>query len=78
MEKFEFNSCSFCSVWHNTYNHHCRLALKPSQPPTKWLAATMSPGMKRLECKAKHSHSSSAEVNNAWSYEVWLLNNETD
>jgi hypothetical protein len=26
------------------------------------------PGVKRLKCEADHSHSSSAEVKNAWSY----------
>jgi len=44
------------------------LALGPTQPPIQWVPGTLSLGVKRPEREAAHSHVSSAEVKNAWSY----------
>jgi hypothetical protein len=43
----------------------CRLALGPTQPPIQWVPGL---GEKLLGHEADHSHPSSAEVKNAWSY----------
>jgi hypothetical protein len=45
-----------------------RAAVEPTQPPIQWVTWALSLGIKRPELEADHSHPSSAEVNNAWSY----------
>jgi hypothetical protein len=45
-----------------------RMALGPTQPPIQLVSGALSLGVKRPGCEADHSHPSSAEVRNAWSY----------
>jgi hypothetical protein len=45
-----------------------RPALGPTQPPIQWVPETLSLGVKRPWREANHSHPSSAEVKNTWSY----------
>jgi hypothetical protein len=45
-----------------------RPPLGPAQPPIQWVPGDLSLGVKRPGHKADHSHPSSAEVKNAWSY----------
>jgi hypothetical protein len=45
-----------------------RTALGPTQPPIQWARGVLSLGVKRPEREADHSHPSSAEVKNEWSY----------
>jgi hypothetical protein len=45
-----------------------KLALGPTQPPTQWVPAALYLGVKRLGRESNHSHPSSTEVKNAWSY----------
>jgi hypothetical protein len=45
-----------------------RPALGPTQPPLHWVPGALSLGVKRLRREADHSHPSSADVKNAWSY----------
>jgi hypothetical protein len=40
-----------------------RLALGPTQPPLQWV-----PGVEEVGHETDHSHPSSAEVKNAWSF----------
>jgi hypothetical protein len=42
--------------------------LEPTQPPIQWVPGALSLGLKRPQCEADHSPSSSAEVKNACSY----------
>jgi hypothetical protein len=45
-----------------------RLALGPTLPPIQWITGAISLEVKRPGRKAGHSHPSSAEVMNEWSY----------
>jgi hypothetical protein len=45
-----------------------RTALGFTQPPIQWVPGVLSLGVKRPGREADHSHPSSAEVKNAWSY----------
>jgi len=45
-----------------------RSALAPTQPPIQWVSEALSRGVMRPGREAGHSHSSGAEVKNAWSY----------
>jgi hypothetical protein len=45
-----------------------RMALGPTQPHIQWVLGALSLGVKWPGCEAEHSHPSSAEVKNAWSY----------
>jgi len=45
-----------------------RPVLGPTQPPTQWVAETLSPSVKRPGREADHSPPSSADVTKAWSY----------
>jgi hypothetical protein len=45
-----------------------RIALGLTQPPTHRVPGALSLGVKRPGCEAVHSHPSSAEIKNAWSY----------
>jgi hypothetical protein len=45
-----------------------RLALEPIQPPTQWIAAALSPGIKRSRREADHSPPTSAKVKKMWIY----------
>jgi hypothetical protein len=42
--------------------------LGPTQPPIQWVSGALSLGVKRPGSEADHSHRSSAEAKNAWSY----------
>jgi hypothetical protein len=42
--------------------------LRPTQPPTQWVLAALSPKIKRMGREADHSFSSSSEVRKEWSY----------
>jgi hypothetical protein len=48
----------------------CRLALEPTQPSVRWALEVLSPGLK---LPGHEASSSSAEVNNGWSYNSTLL-----
>jgi len=48
--------------------HHVQPALRPTQPPVKWVLGALSLVVKRPRCEADHSPPSSVEVKNAWSY----------
>jgi hypothetical protein len=43
-----------------------RVPASPTQLPIQWERGTISLGVKRSECEADHSLSSSTEVRNAW------------
>jgi hypothetical protein len=45
-----------------------RTALRPTQPPIKWVSGALPLGVNRQGREADHSPPSSAEVKNAWSY----------
>jgi hypothetical protein len=45
-----------------------RPALGPAHPPIRWVPGTLSLGVKWPGLEADHSHPSSAEVKNVWSY----------
>jgi hypothetical protein len=45
-----------------------RLDLGPTQPPIQWVPGALSLGVKWHGREADHSHPSSADVKNAWSY----------
>jgi hypothetical protein len=45
-----------------------RMAVGPTHPPIEWSSGPPSPGVKPPALIADHSHPSSAEVKNAWSY----------
>jgi hypothetical protein len=45
-----------------------RPALGPTQPPVQWVPGALSLVVKRPGREADHSHPSSVEVKNAWSY----------
>jgi hypothetical protein len=45
-----------------------RPALGPTQSPIQWVLGALSLKVKRPECEADHSSSSSAEVENEWNY----------
>jgi len=45
-----------------------RPALWPTQPPIQWVPGAISLGVKRQRREADHSHPSSVQVKNAWSY----------
>jgi hypothetical protein len=49
-----------------------RTALVPTQPLIQWVPGALSLGAKMLRRRADHSHPSSAEVKNAWSYSSTL------
>jgi hypothetical protein len=42
--------------------------LVPTQSSVEWVIVSLSPGVKRPVCEAKHSPPSSAKFKNAWSY----------
>jgi hypothetical protein len=45
-----------------------RPTLGPIQPPILWIQGALFLGIKRPGCEADHSPPSSAQVENAWSY----------
>jgi hypothetical protein len=45
-----------------------RQALGPTQSPVQWVPGALSLGVKRSAREADHSHPSSSEIKNAWSY----------
>jgi hypothetical protein len=45
-----------------------RPALRPTQPPIRWVTSTLSPWVKRPGHEADHSPPSNAKSKNAWSY----------
>jgi hypothetical protein len=54
--------------WDSLFTTASRPALRPTQPPIRWVPAIRSPSIKRPRREADHSPSSSAEVKNEWSY----------
>jgi len=49
-----------------------RPTLGHTRPPIQWVPGALSPEVKRPECEADHSPSSSFEVKNAWRYTFTL------
>jgi hypothetical protein len=42
--------------------------MEPSQPPSKWWLRVLSAGVTQPVCESGHSHSSSANTENGWSF----------
>jgi hypothetical protein len=59
------------------YSTAFRPALGPTQPPTKWVPGTISPGVKRQRPEADHSPPCTAEVKNGGAIPPLHRNNFT-
>jgi hypothetical protein len=50
------------------FNPTSKTALRPTQPPIRWVARIQSPGLQRTDRETDSLPQSTAEVKNAWSY----------
>jgi hypothetical protein len=61
---------NFTNLYYNVFSLHHRVQNGSGVHPAsiQWVLGAISPGVKRPGREADHSHPSSSEVRNAWSY----------